>query len=91
MNKETYIELIKDNMVYDLMMLCKDTVGGYEFRYTNLTKLSVFENGAYYTLGSAYSAGVLTDEELKTVWEAYKAEYPGLYDEDSDEEWKDIG
>ena len=76
----------KDNTIIDLMMMCKDTVGDYEFRYTNLTKLSVFENGGYYTLSGAYAAGVLTDEELKTVWEAYKAEYPGRYESDS---WDD--
>lgn len=64
--------------------LSEETVEGYQFRYTTLTPLGVFANGHSYSLRSAYSAGVLTKEELRTIWEAYKAKYPGRYESD---EW----
>ncbi|MBQ8288840.1 MAG: hypothetical protein IJX76_08755 [Clostridia bacterium] len=72
----------KDNLILSSPMETQDTVEGYEFYYSDTTKLTVFENGRSYSLQGAYSAGVLTEEELRTVWEAYKAEYPGLYDSD---------
>ncbi|MBQ8288839.1 MAG: hypothetical protein IJX76_08750 [Clostridia bacterium] len=79
-----YLGCRKDGTITVAPMLSKDTVEGYEFRYTDTTKLTVFENGRSYSLQGAYSAGVLTEEELRTVWEAYKAEYPRIYDSD---EW----
>ena len=77
----------KDDFVFSCPMLSQDTVAGYVFYYSDLTKLTVFEDGRSYSLQGAYSAGVLTEEELRTVWEAYKAKNPGIY---ADEEWNGI-
>jgi hypothetical protein len=65
-------------------MLTKETIGEYEFRYTDTLSLSVYHDGEFTSLAGAHASGILSDDELKTVWEAYKAKYPGIYDSD---EW----
>jgi hypothetical protein len=65
-------------------MLTKETIGEYEFRYTDTLSLSVYHDGEFTSLEGAYASGILSDDELKTVWEAYQAKYPGIYDSD---EW----
>ena len=49
------------------------TVAGYQFVYGSTLQLSVFANGKQYNLKSAYTAGVLTEEEIGSLWEAHKA------------------
>ena len=65
-------------------MLTKETIGEYEFRYTDTLSLSVYHDGEFTSLAGAHASGIISDDELKTVWEAYQAKYPGMYESD---EW----
>lgn len=65
-------------------MLTEEFIGEYEFRYTDTLSLSVYHDGEFTSLAGAHASGILSDDELKTVWEAYQAKYPGIYESD---EW----
>ena len=61
-----------------------ETIAGYEFRYTSILPLSFYSNGTFESLRSAYTDKKMTEDELRTIWEAHKAKNPGIY---ADEEW----
>ena len=61
-----------------------ETVAGYEFRYGYNFSLSVFANYARYELPEAYEKGILTQEQVRTIWEDYKAMHPCYYQIDPD-------
>ena len=44
----------------------------YEFHYQGSKRLKVFLNGRYYTLTGAYEEGILTEEDIVTIWQDYK-------------------
>ncbi len=48
------------------------TVAGYEFIYGTTRQYTVFANGKKYNLETAYDAGVLTEDEIRMIWEAHK-------------------
>ena len=66
------------------LMHTEEFIGEYEFRYSNTLSLSVYHDGEFTSLADAYASGIISDDELKTVWEAYQAKYPGIYESD---EW----
>ena len=70
------------------MAYTRELLGSYEFRYTNTHKLSYYENGEFYNLGDAYASKLFTDDDLRSVWEAYKNSDPSLYTSKADSEWK---
>ena len=49
------------------------TVAGYEFIYGSTLQYTVFANGKKYNLETAYNAGVLTEDEIRMIWEEHKA------------------
>ena len=57
----------------------KELLGSYEFRYTTTHQLSYYENGQFYDLEDAYTAKLFTDDDLRSVWEAYKETHLDLY------------
>ena len=56
-----------------------ETVAGYEFRCGHNYGLSVFYNYTHYDLPTAYAQGVLTKEQVRTIWEDYKAMHSCYY------------
>ena len=48
------------------------TVAGYEFIYGSTLQYTVFANGKEYNLETAYDAGVLTEDEIRMIWEEHK-------------------
>ena len=44
----------------------------YEFRYQDSKRLNVFLSGRTYTLTDAYDEGILTEEDIVTIWQDYK-------------------
>lgn len=71
-------------------MLTKETVADCEFRYVSTQRLSVYCDGEFYSLQNAYTAGVVTGEEIRTVWEAYKAQNPTEYDPAEEDMWNSM-
>lgn len=60
-------------------MFSEETVLGYQFDYSTTTQLKVIANGGIHTLQGAYDAGILIEEEIRSLWEAYtgnQAEVP---------------
>ena len=57
----------------------QQTVAGYEFCYSSSLQMAVFANGKKYNLKSAYEAGVLSEDEIRTIWEDHKARNENLY------------
>lgn len=62
-------------------MLWEETIEEYEFRYSNITQLYYYLDGEFYTLQMAYASKMITDDQLRTVWEAYKVKFPSYYKE----------
>ena len=58
--------------------LSVDTALGYRFVYPTLQQKRVFANGTVYTFQEAYDAGVLTEEDIRALWEEHKKQYPIL-------------
>ena len=58
------------------------TVAGYEFCYVSSLQMAVFANGKQYNLKSAYEAGVLSEDEIRMIWEDHKARNEDLYTEE---------
>lgn len=44
-------------------------IGGYKYRYNNISQVYYFENSKIYTLNSAYTSGLLSDEQLDEIAE----------------------
>ena len=57
----------------------RQTVAGYEFCYVSSLQMAVFANGKKYNLKSAYEAGVLSEDEIRMIWEDHKARNEDLY------------
>lgn len=64
----------------------QDTIGGYDFRSTSGDTLYYYQDGYFFPLNASYGANwaQITEEQLKEIWEAYKAKYPEYYES---EEW----
>lgn len=57
-----------------------ETIAGYEFIYpTEQTLMICFNWGEIVPLAEAFETGLLTEDGLKTIHEAYRAAFPELY------------
>ena len=86
---DAYVLFVTDFMPHG-DMLTKETVADCEFRYLSTQRLSVYYAGKFYSLQDAYTASVVTGEEIRTVWEAYKAKYSGNYDPAEEDMWNSM-
>lgn len=66
-------------IITGLTPVYSETVAGYEFRCGYNYGLSVFFNYAHYDLPTAYEQGVLTKEQVRKIWEDYKAMHACYY------------
>ena len=58
--------------------LSVDTALDYRFVYPSQQQKRVFANGTVYTFQEAYDAGILTENDIHTLWEEHKERYPTL-------------
>ena len=73
-----YNNFIHDHAFTGVSTVYSETVAGYEFRYGGTLRLSVFADYTQYDLSTAYQNGVLTQDEIRMIWEDYKS-YHGRY------------
>lgn len=76
-----YLGCSKDGSFTNAPAVTSQTVAGYEFIYGSTTQFTVFANGKKYNLETAYDAGVLTEDEIRTLWEEHKAGNSTYYTE----------
>ena len=60
----------------------EERVLGYEFIYGYSDHYEVYANGKKYSLNTAYTEGVLTEEEIRSLWKAHKATHSIYYEAD---------
>lgn len=74
-----YDDCFRDAVFTGPNTVYSETIAGYEFRYGKSYGLSVFADYTQYDLQDAYSKGVLTEADVRTIWEDYKAMHPCYY------------
>ena len=68
-----------EGITYD-KNVTRETVAGYEFIYPTEQKLWFFDAGSsHLSIEQAFTYELLSEEEVKAIYEAYRAEYPELY------------
>ncbi len=67
---------VKDMMYADVITI--DNVEGFRFVYSRSQQMQAWFEGEFYTLNCAYDAGLLTQEDLRTLSLDYYAAYPHL-------------
>ena len=90
-----HVEILSDIYEYDEAIVCmaqigsvlmsspgqtEETVLEYEFIYGYTDQYKVYANGKEYSLSEAYTAGVLTKEEIRSLWEVHKAKNSLYYE-----------
>ena len=76
-----YLGCSKNGLFTETCEITSQTVAGYEFIYGSNIQATVFANGKKYNLETAYNAGVLTEDEIRTLWEEHKAGNSTYYTE----------
>ena len=67
-----YYTIVTGNFVALTPSIHTEEVLGYTFEYPYLQyQLYVFANNRRYTLQGAYDAGLLTEDNIRTIWEQY--------------------
>ena len=65
--------IVTGDVMVTLPMITTEEVLGYTFEYPYVhLKLYVFANEGRYTLQGAYEAGLLTEDNIRTIWENHK-------------------
>lgn len=67
--------LFVDGVFGYLYWIETENVNGYDFVYGSSQKMYLYYDGHYYRLQEAYDAGLLSDEELQKLYDAYRSEY----------------
>ena len=67
-----YLCCSKNGLFTETCEITSQTVAGYEFIYGSNIQATVFANGKKYNLETAYNAGVLTEDEIRMIWEEHK-------------------
>jgi len=58
----------------------RETIAGYNFIYSTAQKLLYFDTGSSkFSLEDAFNFNIISEDELKEIYETYRAEYPELY------------
>ncbi|MCH5152103.1 MAG: hypothetical protein J1F65_05560 [Clostridiales bacterium] len=60
----------------------EDTVAGVRFIYSCGQKMTVYSDGAFYSIAEAYENGILSYDNMLTAQQTYKAAHEFLYTED---------
>ena len=79
---DAYVLFITDFKPF-LEWYTSETIVGnhdYEFRYSTSQSLKVYRDGKFSSLQYALDNGVISEDELSTVWNAYKTKHSDLYD-----------
>lgn len=66
--RDLYICFPKQEVGYAVTTVC---VEGYAFVYNDTAQLQVFAHGEFHTLQSAYDVGILSIDDIRTIWLAY--------------------
>ena len=92
-----HVAILSEIYEYDEAIVCMAQIGSilmsspghteeavldYEFRYGDSDQYKVYANCKEYSLSEAYTAGVLTEDEIRSLWEAHKAANSIYYEED---------
>lgn len=67
--------LFADGIFAYLTWIETEVVNGYDFIYGSSQKMYLYYNGYYYRLQEACDAGLLSEDELRQVYENYRSEY----------------
>lgn len=60
-------------------VILTENLCGREFRYTTLETLQVYANETFYSLSQGYEEGILTNSQIRLIYNRYKETNPHLY------------
>ena len=63
--------------------IVEDTIAGVRFIYSCGQKMTVYSDGAFYSIAEAYENGILSYDNMLTAQQTYKAAHEFLYQEEN--------